>query len=599
MPATVIGGDRPWQVWQLGDVPLHKLLAAARRIDRVSTAREVRVAVLGDVATQHYCQALAAILKLRGFWPQIYEAEFDVIRQEVLNGRSGLYVHRPEAAILFHAVQALAPRFSAAADKLAFTEDVAAELESLWTRLLASGMAVVQHLFAIPIERPLGNQTPAYAESFAGAVARLNALVVERARPLGVRLVDTEWQASYFGKRVWFDERLWCQARQALSPSYLPALAKATSDVLLLGLGTMVKCVVVDLDNTLWGGVLGDDGPEGIEIGQTEVGLAFRRVQEALSELRARGVLLAICSRNHEAAVRSVLDTHPDMLLRSSDFSAIVANYGEKVTNLLAIRDRLNISFDAMVFLDDSPFEREMVRRALPSLCVPDLPEDPSSVLDALARWGLFEGLPATAEDRARTRYYADEAGRTAQRERFEGLEQYLADLGMEGEVVPFDAYTKSRVLQLVQRSNQFNLTTLRYSEAELTALAQDPGVELLCLRLKDRFGDYGIISVCIGRRNGETLSIDSWIMSCRVLGRGVEELMLGLLGGAARRLGCRRLVGRYIPTAKNALVADLYPRLGFTPVETGCDGEYARDVDSVEIPAHPIALTTPMREGA
>jgi FkbH-like protein len=599
LSATVIGRDLPWQVWQLGDVPLHKLLAAGRRIDPASTARQVRLAVLGDAATQHYCQALAAILKLRGFWPDLYEAEFDVIRQEVLNARSGLYAHRAEAVILFHTVQALAPRFSAAADKHAFAEEVAADLENLWTRLLASGMTVLQHLFVIPIERPLGNQTPGHAESFAGAVGRLNTFILERARPLGVRLIDTEWQASYFGKRVWFDERLWCQARQALSPSYLPALAKAASDVLLLGLGTMVKCVVVDLDNTLWGGVLGDDGPEGIEIGQTEVGLAFRRVQAALAELRARGVLLAACSRNHEDAVRKVLDTHPDMLLRSSDFAAIVANFGEKVTNLMAIRDRLNISFESMVFLDDSPFEREMVRRALPEICVPDLPEDPSSVLDAMARWGLFEGLPATAEDRARTRYYADEAARTQQRERFEGLEQYLADLGMEAEVVPFDAYTKSRVLQLVQRSNQFNLTTIRYSEAELAALAQDPGVELLCLRLRDRFGDYGIISVCIGRRKGDRLSIDSWIMSCRVLGRGVEELMLGLLAGVARRLGCRRLVGRYIATAKNTLVADLYPRLGFTPGEAGHQGEYARDVDTVEIPAHPIKLTTPMREDA
>ena len=555
------------------------------------------MAVVGDAATQHYCQALAAILKLRGFWPAIYEAEFDVIRQEVMDERSGLYAHRAEAVILFHAVQALAPRFSAAADKHAFIEEMAADLENIWTRLLASGTAVLQHLFVVPIERPLGNQTRAHAESFAGAVARLNALIVERARPLGVRLIDTEWQASYFGKRAWFDERLWCQARQALSPSYLPALAKAASDVLLLGLGTMVKCVVVDLDNTLWGGVLGDDGAEGIEIGQTELGLAFRRVQEALSELRARGVLLAICSRNYEQAVREVLDTHPDMLLRSSDFSAIVANHGEKVTNLLAIRERLNIGFEAMVFLDDSPFEREMVRQALPELSVPDLPEDPASVLDAMARWGLFEGLPATDEDRARTRYYADEAARTEQRERFEGLEQYLADLGMEGEIVPFDAYSKPRVLQLVQRSNQFNLTTIRYSDAELTALARDPGAHVLCLRLRDRFGDYGIIAVCIGRKEGDALSIDSWIMSCRVLGRGVEELTLGLLAGAARRLGCRRLVGRYVATAKNALVADLYPRLGFTPVEHGSAGEYVRDVDAVEMPMHPITLSAPMGE--
>jgi FkbH-like protein len=592
LPETVIGGHLPWQAWRLVDLPLHKLLGAARRVERAPTMRDVRIAVLGDAATQHYCQALAAVLKLRGYWPLIYEAEFDMIRQQVLDPQSALYAHRPEAVILFHTVQSLAPHFFSAADKRAFIQEVAADLEATWTQLLARGTTVLQHLFVVPIERPLGNQTATHAESFARAVTTLNTIIVERAHQLGIRLIDTEWQASYFGKRVWFDERLWCQARQALSPTFLPSLAKMTSDVLLLGLGSMVKCVVVDLDNTMWGGVLGDDGPDGIELGQTEVGLAFLRVQESLSELRRRGVLLAICSRNHEDAVREVLDGHPDMLLRSSDFVAIVANHGDKVTNLLAIKERLNIGLDSMVFLDDSPFEREMVRRALPDVCVPDLPEDPSSVLDALARWGLFEGLPATAEDRVRARYYTEEAARAEQRRRFEGLEQFLEDLNMEGEVVPFDAYTKPRVLQLVQRSNQFNLTTIRYSEAELTTLAQDPAVDLLCLRLRDRFGDYGIIAVCISRQTSDVLSIESWIMSCRVLGRGVEELTVALLADAARRRGCRRLVGHFIPSAKNALVSDLYPRLGFTPIADREEGrQYVCDADSVNMPKRPIRL--------
>ncbi len=590
----------PIQPWQIPELPLHKLLQAGRRVERGATSRTIRVALLGDAATQHYGQALSAALKLRGYWPELYEAEFDLIRQEVLDPASGLYAHRPDAVVLFHAVQALAPRFAAAPDKRAFVAEVAADLEDLWTRLQAAGALVLQHLFVVPVERPFGNQSLAYDESFAGAVVRLNARIAERAVHLGARLIDTESQAAYFGKRSWLDERLWCQARQALSPSYLPSLAKAATDVLLLGLGTMIKCVVVDLDNTVWGGVLGDDGAEGIELGQTEVGLAFCRFQSFLAELRERGVLLAVCSRNYDHAVRTVLDTHPDMVLRRGDFAVIAANHGEKVSNLLAIRDRLNIGLDSMVFLDDSPFEREMVRRALPEVIVPELPDDPAAMLDALARWGLFEGLRATSEDRERTRYFADEAARTERRQRFEGLDEYLADLDMEATLVPFDRYSLPRVLQLVQRSNQFNLTTIRYSEAELLALAGQPGIDVLCLRLKDRFGDYGIVAVCIGRRGGDDLVVDTWIMSCRVLGRGVEELTLGLLADAARRLGCRCLRGRYIPTAKNALVADLYVRLGFAALAgDGEVHEYARDIATTSISERPIRLQRAVPEAS
>ena len=274
----------------------------------------------------------------------------------------------------------------------------------------------------------------------------------------------------------------------------------------------------------MWGGILGDDGIEHIEIGQTEVGLAFLRFQYALVELKERGVLLAVCSKNHQAAVLDVLDNHPDMLLRASDFVAVVANYEDKVSNLMTIRERLNLGFDSFVFLDDSPFERDIIRNALPDIQVPDLAEDPANVVKELARWNMFEGRAATAEDRARLGLYQADAGREALKARFTGLEDYLRELAMVADVLSFDSFTLPRVLQLIQRSNQFNLTTIRYSQAELVEITRDQKAEAFCVRLLDRLGDNGVIAVA-----------DS--PSCRT-GHGYRHLGYELPGTRPKRRG-------------------------------------------------------------
>jgi FkbH-like protein len=573
----------PIQPWQITDMPLHKLLSAARAVDRSACARSARVAVLGDAATQHYTGALAAALKLRGCWPEVYEAEFDMIQHEVLDESSALYSHRPQFVVLFHSVQALAGRFYAAPDKATFADDYVAGLLQLWEALASRiECTILQHNFALPLDRPYGNQTSTSAGAFGGAVSRINARLNDVAPSRGVRLIDTEFQSAYFGKRHWFDERLWCQARQALSPTFLPPLAKSVSDTLLAELGVSVKCVVLDLDNTLWGGILGDDGLEGIEIGHTEMGLAFHRFQRSLVELKNRGLLLAVCSKNQNDSVLTVLRDHPDMVLHEDDFVAVVANYEDKASNLIGLQKTLNLGFDSFVFLDDSPYERDLVRQAFPDIQVPDLPDDAANFTADLARWNLFESKPATAEDLERLSYYQKDIERSAIRGKYSGLNDFLADLAMQAEVLPFNPFTLSRVLQLVQRSNQFNLTTIRYNEAALKAFAADPLHRCFCLRLVDRLGDNGIIAVVILRREASDLVADAWIMSCRVLGRQVEELTVNIMVEQARAMGCRRVLGRYIPTAKNGLVRDLYPRLGFT--EAGTDGEaavYALDTDS------------------
>lgn len=584
------------QPWELGALPLHRLLSAGRRVPRESCHGTVRLAVLGDAATQHYCQALEATLKLRGWWPETYEAEFDTIRQEVLDPGSRLYAHAPRFVVLFTCVQALAYRLGATPARASFIDDYIDELLDLWRHLNERLAAtVIQHNFAAPVDRPYGNQTLTVSATLAGSVARINARLSEEVARHRVRLVDTEFHSAYVGKQHWFDERLWCHAKQALSPAFLPPLVKSVSDTILGELGVGVKCVIADLDNTLWGGILADDGAQELEIGHTELGLVYQRVQQYLAELRDRGVLLAICSRNDERLVYDVLEHHPDMVLRREDFAIVVANYRDKVANIIAIREGLNLGLDSLVFLDDSPFEREMVRRALPDVQVPELPDDPARVLDYLARWNLFEARQATDEDRARPAQYRAQREREALRKRHEDVDHYLADLNMEATLTGFDAYTLPRVLQLVQRSNQFNLTTIRYSEPELAAIAADPGVSPLAVRLTDRLGDYGIVVALVLRIAGTDLVIETWIMSCRVLGRRAEEMTLGLIVDRARASGCRRVVGRFTPTAKNGLVADLYSRLGFAAA--GRDGDtlvFSLDVDRFARPDSPIRV----REG-
>jgi FkbH-like protein len=580
------------QAWEIVDLPLHRLLVMGRKVVSSNCHRSLRIAVLGDAATQHYCQALSAILKLRGVWPEVYEAEFDMIRQEILNPDSGLYRHEPEAIVLFTCVQALSSRFVVATDKSCFAENSLAELLELWAAIRKrSNATIIQHNFAIPPERPFGNQTILYPEAFGGAVFRLNTAIAREASTQKVRLVDTEFQSALYGKLRWFDERLWCQAKQGLAPAFLPPLAKSVSDVLLVDAGHVVKCVIVDLDNTMWGGVLGDDGPDGIEIGQTEVGLVFLRFQHALLELKNRGVLLAIQSKNYQKDVIDVLDNHPDIALRAKDFVVIVANHEDKVTGIKAIQKRLNIGFDSFVFLDDSAFERNMVRIALPDVQVPELPEDPAELPVALARWHLFEGRVATAEDHARLEFYRSNEQRDALKANYDGIDAYLASLEMQAEVRGFDPYTLPRALQLVQRSNQFNLTTIRYGETELRALADDPNVSAFTIRLTDRLGDNGIIGLVILRRQESGAVIDTWIMSCRVLARRVEEFTRDLMVERARAMGATRLIGRFVPTSKNSLVADLYPRLGFAPVPGGHEGVFALDLEDYTPPSNPIRI--------
>ncbi len=353
---------------------------------------------------------------------------------------------------------------------------------------------------------------------------------------------------------------------------------------------------MLDLDNTLWGGVIGDDGMEGIILGQGNArGEAHLAVQRVAQTLRARGIFLAVCSKNETAIALEPFRSHPEMLLREQDISIFQANWVDKATNLEAIAKALNIGLDALVLLDDNPAERAQVRKALPMVRVPEVPDDTAWFAWTLEAGGWFEAVTFSAEDAERVKMQAQDVRRAELMAGARDLTEYLRGLDMTLSFRPFDAQGRQRIAQLINKTNQFNLTTRRYTEAQVAKMESDPSVLTLQIRLTDRFGDLGMIAVVIGcpdSGRSTVLDIDSWLMSCRVLGRQVEAATLSVVAQQARSMGMDRLRGTYIPTDKNMLVENHYGKLGFVKVADEADGKTVWELDLTAYAAPDFPMT-------
>jgi FkbH-like protein len=443
------------------------------------------------------------------------------------------------------------------------------------------GAAILVQTIAPPIDALFGSFDRQEATSPYAMTEALNARLRDWAAEGAVVLVDIARLAASVGLERWDAPGHWYASKLPFAPEMAPVYGDVVARVIASLRGRARKCLVLDLDNTLWGGVIGDDGVAGIKLGQgSAAGEAFVAVQEMALALRRRGVILAVCSKNEEAAALLPFREHPDMVLKEDHIAAFQANWTDKAANLRTIAETLNIGIDALVFLDDNPAERAQVRRELPLVGVPELPEDPALYARTLAAAGYFEAVTFTQDDRDRAAMYQANAARGAAVQASGDLDSYLASLEMVCTIRPVDSSSRARAAQLVNKSNQYNLTTRRYTEAQVEAAERDPKKHVSQVRLVDKFGDNGIISVLIADRLGDRWEIDTWLMSCRVLGRRVQEAALGHLAAAARADGATRLVGRYIPSPKNAMVRDHYQKLGFVQVEGGADGETVWELD-------------------
>ena len=555
----------------------------ARRLVLPET-RELRVALLGDVSTQPLVPLLEVLIADRGFRPRICEAGFDTVELEALNPDAALYAFDPALIVILQGAGKLTSLwYDYPGDRSHFARDRASIIEATWKAIrLRSGAPIVQSTFVLPYERPFGNYGLLVPDTLHGVVAELNHEIRVRAMAHhGVLLNDVDYLAAWIGRRNFIDEQLWALSKSLCALQVLPDVAQNIVDIGLACQGQSVKCVVLDLDNTIWGGVVGDDGIEGIELGLSDPTGAFRSFQQYLRELARRGILLAVCSKNDEAVALRAFREHPGMVLRDSDICAFVANWDDKATNIRRIRDKLNIGLDSMVFLDDNPFERNLVRKLLPDVLVPELPEDPTLYVRAISELNLFETASYSVVDAARTGQYQLQERRDSARAQFADLESYLVSLDTRARVARFESAELPRIAQLLQRSNQFNLTTRRHAQAACAMMMED---EALCfpfsITVADRFGDFGLISVVILRLVGDAVDIDSFVMSCRVLQRGVEQLAMNRIFEFAAEQGKRFVTGRYIPTAKNGMVRDFFPKFGF--VESAATGEgtaYSLDV--------------------
>ena len=561
------------------DLDYFSLLKEGRAVAKQAASNPNRVALLSDGATQQFVPILKALFHRHQLAIDVYEGAFDAIELEVYNRNSALYQHQPEVIVILNAVQSLRSRFyGRTTNEADWLEAEQKKMVRTWDAIRENCTAlVIQSNFVLPLERFFGNFDQKIEPSFYSLVQKLNAHISkEAATRRNVLINDIESLASWVGRNSWFDDRLWHFAKTFCALDHLPRVAKNIVDITMTTKGRGVKCVVLDLDDTLWGGVVGDEGPLGIKISAHGDGEAFYQFQCYLRELKRRGILLAVCSKNdHHNAIRPFHE-NPEMVLKFDDMTAFVANWNNKAENIRTIREALNIGFDSIVFLDDNPFERNLVRELVPEVTVPELPEDPADYVKALSELNLFETSSFSAEDVQRSDLYKQEASRKILESSASNFEEFLQSLDMRIEVGRFKPANIGRIAQLIQRSNQFNLTTHRYNESQCEEMMHDEENSIpLYAKLRDRFGDHGLISVVIARPkpSESTLEITDWLMSCRVLTRGVEEYLMTYVVGEAQRRGLTRVTGRYIPTAKNGMVKEFFGRFGFSKVHEEPNG--------------------------
>ena len=546
------------------------------------------MSLVGDTATQFLATAIRGMGVERGYNIDLFEAEYNQVERQFLDPTSELYNFDADFIVLFQSTHKLGEKHS-----LLTTEEQA--------RLADERLAFVASVCEMPVltnKKIICLNYPEIEDTVFGSYAtKVTTSLTYQVRKVNMGLMDLSQQypnlficdiaglQNKLGRDYMFAPNVYVSTEMVLSIDALPYVASRITDIICAIKGQFKKCLILDLDNTLWGGVIGDDGLEGIQLGHgLGIGKAFTEFQMWVKKLKQRGIIICVASKNNEETAKEPFEKHPDMVLRLNDIAVFQANWETKVDNIRTIQRILNIGFDAMVFLDDNPFERNIVRENIPGITVPELPEDPGEYLEFLYGQNLFETASYSQADKDRTKQYQVEAKRVSLAKTFNNEADFLKSLNMVSTVSGFTTFNTPRVAQLSQRSNQFNLRTIRYTEADIEAMAADQNVIDLSFTLEDKFGDNGLIAVIIMKRqDAETLFIDTWFMSCRVLKRGMENFTLNTMVERAKVAGYKRIIGEYLPTPKNKMVEQHYPQLGFNPLENASSAQYVLEVDTYQ----------------
>ena len=531
--------------------------------------KEIRLAILGNCATQFFSEAVKGYGRLSDLNLNVYDTDYNQIEEQILNPSSEVYAFRADEILIWISTEKIYEEYldEELSARNSFAERYMQKIEHYWKLISQnSGARIIQMNFHEIDDKVMGQYSCKVDSTFIYQIRKLNFMIAQaesnnkRVYPIDVLSIQID-----LGRNTFFNAPLYYNAKMPVAMNALPYLAKAVINVISTMSGKLKKCIILDLDNTLWGGVIGDDGMGGIEIGELGKGHVFVNLQRWLKQLKEYGIILAVCSKNDETIAKEPFENHEEMVLRLSDLSLFVANWDDKASNIKMIQESLNIGMDSIVFLDDNPFERNLVKEKHPDIEVPELPEDPALWLSFLQNMNYFDTVTYTGEGSDRTKLYQAEFERKKLEQNYETIDDYLQSLGMEGKVTRFEPIQYSRIAQLTQRTNQFNLRTVRYTEDEIRKIAEDDAYITLSYSLKDKFGSHGLVAAIIMRKiSKDELFIDTWLMSCRVLKRGMEEFSINRIVQAARDNGFQMILAEYIPTLKNSMVKDIYETMGF-----------------------------------
>jgi FkbH-like protein len=574
---------------QLASLSLNELLVKRRGLKRRLSAREhlkpIRLAVLGGSTTNEVVDLLELWLLEAGFLPTIHQSEYGRFHVDAVHDTQALEDFKPDLVYVHTSVlniEHFAPIKATETELAEYVQVELARFRQIWKSLDQKlGCLVIQNNFEFPPNAILGNLDVSHPGGHTRFVNELNREFALAAAGNGrLLLQDVCSLSARLGLTQWFDLERFYSYKIVTSVEGSYALAVSLAAIIRACYGKTRKVLVLDLDHTIWGGVIGDDGVDKIQIGkETPVAEAYTAFQEYCLSLRNRGILLAVCSKNDETIARSGFE-HPDSVLKLEHISCFKANWDPKHENIALIAQELNLGVESFVFVDDNPAERAIVEAQVDGIAVPNVGNDVAAYAGIIEAGRYFEQVSFSKEDLERAALYQENSQRATFESKFADYGEYLDSLDMTAEIDRFKALYINRITQLTNKTNQFNLTTRRYSLAEMEAVLNDPDAIGIYGRLTDRFGDNGLVSIVLGHRDGKILDIDLWLMSCRVLKRDMEFAMLDTLVEYTRKIGVKKLRGHYLPTRKNALVAEHYSKLGFTTDFEAEDGSKVYSLD-------------------